>query len=86
MLNKLYLLAKSIHRLLVVLIVGLGLIMSFTGTVMKFPNLSEFMGVDLVSMRSLHNFISAYFVVIFLLMMFTGVYLFLFPYLKKRGS
>jgi len=86
MLNKAYLLAKKFHRWLVVVIVILGMIMSTTGFFLKFPDVGNFLNVDLLFVRSLHSLVSIYFSGTFFLMATTGLIMFLFPYLKKRSQ
>ena len=79
-LTKLSVLARKIHRLLVILIIITGLIMTITGSTMKYPNLSP---INPLFARNLHDLTSTFFAVIFLMMMLTGSYMFFYPKLQK---
>lgn len=77
--NKLYIYSRKVHRLLVIFVTVFGLIMSVTGTLMKFHLADS-------SLYSLHDFCSLIFTGVFGLMLLTGLYLYIFPYLKKGRS
>ncbi|OGG08861.1 hypothetical protein A2154_02200 [Candidatus Gottesmanbacteria bacterium RBG_16_43_7] len=79
-LTKLSILARKTHRLLVLLIIIFGLPMTITGTTMKYPYLSP---IDESLARSLHNLLSPFFALIFLSMMLTGGYMYIYPWLQK---
>jgi hypothetical protein len=82
MLVKLYLWAKKIHRLLVLIISALTLVMAGTGLLMKYPKLAGG-AIDLGLMRYLHNQLSVYFTGVLVLMALTGLYMYVFPVLNK---
>jgi hypothetical protein len=78
---KLYLVAKKMHRVLVVLIILLTIPMSLTGVMMKTGNYFPF---DPLAIRMIHSTISLYFTGVFGAMSLTGLYMFIFPYLKNK--
>lgn len=79
--TPLYLIAKKIHRLLVVLIILLGISMSITGYMMKTRTYFPF---DPLEIRMIHSTMSLYFAGTFGAMALTGLYMFIFPYLKNK--
>ncbi|PIY71603.1 hypothetical protein COY87_05335 [Candidatus Roizmanbacteria bacterium CG_4_10_14_0_8_um_filter_33_9] len=85
--TKLYLLSKQIHNLLVVFISVTGVAMALTGTILKFPfitNLFPFINYQLV--RQLHNQLSLIFTFAFMIMAATGIVMYIFPGLKRKKS
>ncbi len=75
---KLAALCRKLHRLCVSLIVTFGVVMLVTGTMMKF-------GLDAVgSARLLHNLLSPAFSIIFVVMMLTGLVLYIQPWVVKH--
>lgn len=83
--TNLYLLAKKIHRFLVIIISVIGLLMAGTGTLLKYTFISKKLTfIDLGLIRSFHNNLSPYFVVVFLGMLITGLVMYLFPMLKNK--
>ncbi len=83
--TNLYLLAKKIHRFLVIIISVIGLLMAGTGTLLKYTFISKKLTfIDLGLIRSFHNNLSPYFVVVFLGMLITGLAMYLFPMLKNK--
>lgn len=83
-----FLIAKKIHRLLVLLIIILGLIMVITGTLLKFTIITrEYLtSIDLVQVRSLHRATSTYFSITFGLMMMTGAWMYGYTIYKKMTA
>ena len=75
----LYRWVRLIHRYLVVIVVILGVAMMVTGYTM---HEKTYFGMDPVLMRYVHNSVSTVFSIILGMMMITGSYLFLFPYLR----
>ena len=83
--TNLYLLAKKIHRFLVIIISVIGLLMAGTGTLLKYTFISKKLTfIDLGLIRSFHNNLSPYFAVVFLGMLITGLVMYLFPMLKNK--
>ena len=84
--TKMYLLMKKIHRTLVLIIITLGLFMVATGTLLKFPAFgAKYLSfLDLGQIRYLHNQISVYFTVALLLMMISGVWMYIYIWLQGR--
>ena len=77
--------ARRIHRLCVLVVIILGLIMMVTGLTMKYAFIARaFPFIDPSYARYLHSTASQYFALILLIMMVTGGYMFLYPYLLKR--
>lgn len=81
---KLYLWTKTLHRIFLYLASYLIIFMSFTGIILKYPFFSRFTFLDLGLLRSLHNEFSIYFVVSLGVMMITGIYMYLFPILRRK--
>ncbi len=79
--THIYLIAKKLHRLLVVLIILLGIIMTITGYMMK---MGLYFPFDPLAIRMIHSTISLYFTGVLGLMSLTGLYMFIFPYLGKK--
>lgn len=84
--NKLYLYAKTIHRSLVILIVIATFIMAGSGMILKNPKLGQALNMDLSLVRYLHNNFSVVFTILLLLMILSGVVMYIFPLLKKRPN
>ncbi|KKP87038.1 MAG: hypothetical protein UR89_C0008G0010 [Candidatus Roizmanbacteria bacterium GW2011_GWA2_35_8] len=82
---KLYLFSKKVHRFLVVIIAVIGLTMSLTGILLKYPFISEkLVYIDLITIRYIHNNLSPFFTIVFLLMMLTGIVMYIFPFTRNR--
>ncbi len=84
--TKIYIWAKSIHRLLLYLTTFLIVFMSISGIVLKFPFFSSFPFVEIGLIRKLHNDLSIYFVISLTVMLITGLYMYIFPLLRSRKS
>ena len=82
MMQKLYINARKIHRVLVIVVLISGLTMSTTGMIIKFP---EIFGpyLSLYSARQIHNIISSIFGPLFIIMALTGLVMFTYPYILK---
>lgn len=84
-LTKLSIWARKIHRYLVILISVIGLVMSVTGYKMhealEGTNVLPF--IDYAAARVLHNQLSTLFAIVLGIMMFTGIFLFLYPWIIK---
>ncbi|MEK7597208.1 MAG: hypothetical protein AAB441_01025 [Patescibacteria group bacterium] len=82
---NLYVSSRKIHRFLVLIISVIGLLMAGTGTLLKYTFISKKLTfIDLGLIRSFHNNLSPYFVVVFLGMLITGLAMYLFPMLKNK--
>jgi len=77
---KLVVTARITHRFLVWVIIILGLIMMLTGSAMKFPEIAL---IDPLQARQIHNVISTLFSIVLFLMMLTGAFMYLYPWLQK---
>lgn len=84
--TKLYLLAKKIHRFLVLIITAAIVIMSLTGVMMKYSWVP--FGMNLAKARYVHNQLSVVFTIVLALMAITGIAMYLIPYLigRKKNS
>jgi uncharacterized iron-regulated membrane protein len=79
--------SKTIHRLSLFGMVGLGLIMGTTGSWMKFSQLAMLTPrLDLQMVRYLHNQMSPFFSIFLGLMTVTGLYMYWFPWYSKRQA
>lgn len=82
---SLYLLAKKIHRMLVFVIIVVGFTMSLTGILLKYSFLAtKFDFIDLGQVRYLHNNLSPFFSVVLILMILTGIVMYLFPLTRNK--
>lgn len=85
MMTKLYLWSKQIHRLCMFVTIFLVMIMGGTGLMLKYDDFFRSLGlVDLIYMRELHNMLSLYFALILGGMMITGLYMYLYPFLRSK--
>lgn|SRR3989338_10284829 len=85
--SSLYLLCKKVHRITMFVAVVLILIMTFTGTFMKFPFLIKYADfLNIIQLRQLHNAFSPYFSLTILIMLLTGVFMYLYPFLTKKEN
>jgi uncharacterized iron-regulated membrane protein len=85
MMIKLYLVSKSIHRYLVLIISALTILMAGTGTMLKYSWMSGALGLNQAMIRFLHNNLSVVFTITLICMMVTGIIMYIFPLLKKRA-
>lgn len=81
---NIYLLAKKIHRLLILFVTILGLAMVSTGLMMKYPVLFDWFLLDPGTIRWIHSTLSTYFAIVLLSMMVTGLAMYFV--LKARRS
>ena len=82
---KPYLLSKSVHRYLVVIISVLTILMAGTGIMLKYGWLSKMLRLDQGMIRFLHNNLSVVFTVALVFMMISGIIMYIFP-LVRKGS
>ena len=82
--TKFYLLAKKIHRFLVLIIAAVIMIMAWTGAMMKY-SWAPF-GMNLAKARYVHNQLSVIFTIVLSLMAITGIAMYLIPYLIGRNK
>ncbi len=82
--SRYFVLAKRLHRALIPIIVILTLIMVWTGLMLKYPNLALSLKVDLLTVRFLHSQFSIYFALALIVMMLSGLVMYLFPLLRKK--
>lgn len=83
---KLYLLSKQLHRLSMYITSALILVMAGTGLVLKYPVINTwFPFIDPLRLRVIHNAVSPIFGGVLFLMMLTGIYMYIFPLLKKEA-
>jgi len=87
LLIKLFQWSKTIHRLSLFGMVGLGLIMGLTGSFMKFTQLALIIpGIDLQFVRYIHNEFSPFFSLFMGLMTASGLYMYWYPWYAKRQA
>ncbi len=82
--QKLYIFAKQIHRLLVIAITGLGAVMALTGFILKYPGLLGVGNLGLV--RFVHSTMSTAFGIVLVFMVLTGLVMYLVPWVQKRRA
>ncbi|MFA6391660.1 MAG: PepSY domain-containing protein [Patescibacteria group bacterium] len=86
--NNLYLFSKKIHRYLVIIIMSLGLLMTISGSLLKFPKIaSEYLTfINMGLIRYLHNQLSTYFGIVLFLMILTGAWMYFYPMWKQKKN
>lgn len=85
--TNLYILSRKIHRILVIIITFLTVLMAGTGTVLKYSFVAaKLTFIDLGLIRYIHNQISPFFTITLVFMMLTGIFMYIFPLLKKKPS
>jgi hypothetical protein len=84
-LAKLSVWSRKIHRYLVILISVIGFVMMVTGYKMKqaTEGVVVLPFLDYAATRTLHNQLSTLFAVVLGIMMLTGIFLFLYPWIIK---
>lgn len=83
--NDLFLLCRKIHRLSIFLTIPLGLVMTLTGLFLRSDRFVFYLTfVDLRAIRALHRNLSPVFAVVLLIMMLTGLFMYLFPWLNQK--
>ena len=84
--TKLYIWSRQIHKLLIFVMTFLTLLMTFTGLLLKYSNIVNTLPfINLTLMRYLHNNLSPFFAVVLILMLITGLYMYVYPTLKKSS-
>ena len=84
--TKVFIWAKSIHRLFLYLTTFLIFFMSISGILLKFTFFNSFPFIEIGLIRKLHNDLSIYFVLSLTVMLITGLYMYIFPLLKNRNK
>lgn len=81
-----YTLSRKIHRILVLIILTLGLIMTLTGTLLKYTKIANehLTFIDLNFIRYLHSQLSTYFGIVLVLMIITGAWMYVYPVIQRR--
>lgn len=79
---------KKIHRFLALFVLGFGLIQVTTGLLLKFPQFTRnlFNLGDLDGLRAIHGANGSIFAVFFLVMMFTGTWMFFYTRWLRRKT
>jgi len=86
-LAKLYQWAKTLHRTALFGMVGLGLVMGFTGSLLKFTKLTVLIpGINVSFIRYLHNEFSPFFSVFLGLMILSGLYMYWYPWYTQKQA
>lgn len=80
--TKIYLWSRKIHRVFVLIVISLSLVMAVTGLALKYA-LTWF---DLGLVRYLHNQLSPFFGLALFVMILTGGFMYLFPWLNRQKS
>lgn len=82
---KYFIVARKIHRFLVLVVTSLSLIMAFTGLLLKFPFLSSKLNfLDLGMIRYVHNQLSPFLTIVLLIMAITGIIMYISLWPKKQ--
>jgi len=79
-----YIFFRKIHRLLVLVMSVSIILMTFTGILMKYPRITNYLPFDLVTVRSIHNAASPLFSIILVLMMISGLVMYFYPIILRR--
>jgi uncharacterized iron-regulated membrane protein len=85
---NLYQFSRKIHRYLVIIIISLGLLMTISGSLMKYPKIaSEYITfINMGYIRYLHNQLSTYFGIVLFLMTLTGAWMYFYPIWKQKKN
>lgn len=85
---KIFLLAKKIHRLLVLAMIVMTSLMAGTGILLKYISsvAEKFPSIDLNQVRYIHNNLSVAFTIVLVLMAITGGLMYFIPYLQSRKT
>lgn len=82
---KYLLIARRIHRILVLILTSFSLAMVFTGLLLKYPFFaSMFNFLDLGMIRYIHNQLSPWLTITLLLMALTGILMYFSPWSRKQ--
>lgn len=82
---KWFLYSKQIHRICMFITILLGVIIMPTGILLNYSFLySYFSFINPGNVRQIHAFVSPYFSISILIMMITGVIMYIFPLFKKK--
>lgn len=85
MTTNLYILSRKIHRIFVLIISVVGILMALTGLLLKYTFIaSKFTFIDLGLVRFIHNNLSPIFSIVFLSMLITGLFMYLYPLTRKK--
>jgi hypothetical protein len=82
--NKLYLLAKKVHRITLVVFVILGGTMASTGLLLKYFRVALALKLNLSLIRELHSTTSTFFAVVFVFMAASGIIMYIAPLVRKK--
>jgi len=85
---NLFLFSKKIHRYLVIIIISLGLLMTTSGVLLKFPEIASnyLTFINMGFVRYIHNQLSTYFGIALFLMTLTGTWMYFYPMWKQRKN
>lgn len=82
---NLYVLSRKIHRILVLIISVVGIIMGLTGILLKYTFVAtKFTFIDLGLIRFIHNNLSPIFSIVFMGMLITGLFMYIYPLTRKK--
>lgn len=84
--NKCFVNARKIHTYMVIPIVILGVIMVFSGLLLKFSIPLSFLHIDFYLVRQIHSFASVFFSIVFTISMITGSFMYYMHIKVKRIS
>jgi len=81
---KLIIFTRKIHRIFVLIIAVLSIIMALSGIILKYSFISAKMTfLDLGMIRYVHNQLSPFFTIALMIMLVTGLLIYLTPWLNK---
>ncbi|MFH0873892.1 MAG: hypothetical protein V1846_03620 [Candidatus Komeilibacteria bacterium] len=83
--TKLFIWSRKLHRLFLLVVTFLTIVMAITGSAMKYFVGANIFGLNSSAIRYLHNQLSLIFTVTLAAMMFSGLYMYLFPILIARS-
>lgn len=83
--TDLYILSRKLHRILVIVLCLLTILMAGTGTILKYTFVSAKLPfIDVGLTRYLHNQLSPLFTIALILMMTTGIIMYIFTLPRKK--
>jgi len=82
---NLYLTARKIHRVLVLIITSFSFFMAITGVMLKYPKIGYKLGLDGQIIRYIHNQLSPWLTITLMLMAGTGLFMYFYIGLKRKS-
>ena len=83
-LTQLFKWSRTVHRVFLFPVTALYILMTITGLALKYSAVSRWLKIDEGLARYIHNQLSPYFAIVLGVMVITGWFLYLYPFLARR--